>query len=75
MLLFRDTLQKSLKQLQKGEAFLEKISRILKTFTWKHVRYVCFPEVESKEAFIDVADAQDMKVSNCKSPKLQGVVS
>ena len=74
MLSFREAFQKSLNQLQKGEAFLEKISRILNTDSWKHLCFVCFPEVESKEAFIDVADAQDMKVSNCKSPKLQRVV-
>ena len=55
-------MQKSLKQLYKGKAFLEKISRILETDTWKHVCFVCFPEIESKEAFIGVANAQDFKV-------------
>jgi len=57
----KETLQTSLEQLRKGKAFLEKISRILKIDAWKHFGFVCFPEVESKEAFKKVATDQELK--------------
>ena len=56
---YRNDYTKAKEQLEKGEAFLHHLMKIMDMQPWKYVGFVCFPNLENRKALQDAEAVND----------------